>query len=87
MQPFFRRHINLILSVLAVVFLVAIVGAFVWGVGYLLSESQTANQGGSAGDQVVGFDLQAASQIDYRGLLQPPAAAPTPPAAASDTTP
>lgn len=68
MKIFLRTHVNAILFCLAILFLVLVVGYFVWGVGYIIMEFGQANTSNVAAAPAPSFDLQDAAQLDYRGI-------------------
>lgn len=69
MEKIYRNHLVAILAGLAVVFLVVIIGYYIWGVGYLLMSEDVAEKTATTSSQIPQFNLDAASKLDYRGLL------------------
>jgi len=64
-----RNHFSTALVFLAIGFLVVIVAFYVWGVGYMVTTVATANVGQKPGNGTLQFNLDAASKLDYRGVI------------------
>jgi hypothetical protein len=69
MKNFLKNHMNTVLIVLVIVFLAIIVGYFIWGIGYVTSEVDKADDSQTATAQTFDFNLKAAAALDYRGLM------------------
>lgn len=68
MKKILQRHVTTFLIGITAIFLVIIVGYFVWGIGYLLMEVDQANNGQASNAASQDFDLNAAARLDYRGI-------------------
>ena len=69
MKRFLKNYTNTLLAVLAVIFLAILIGYFVWGIGYVVSEVDKANASQIANTQISDFNISAAAALDYRGLM------------------
>ena len=63
-----REHFFAVLALLAIAFLVATIGFYIWGIGYLAVAVGRANGGPAAGAAAQQFNLAAAAKLDYRGI-------------------
>lgn len=70
MKKILRNHPEAVLTALAVVFAVLIVGAFSWGIGEVAGLVSATVGTNSANQQGVGFNLKAAEQLNLRGLVK-----------------
>ena len=59
-----------LLVILAVIFVVAVVGSYIWGVGYLVFTVNQAVDSQTVTSTIPQFDLQGAAKLNYRGTLQ-----------------
>jgi len=67
MKKFFKSHPEATLIILALVFTGAIIGSFAWGVGDVITVANDALKF-TPSQARPGFDLDAASKLDLRGL-------------------
>ena len=63
------QHVPGLLVILAMVFLAIIIGYFVWGIEYIVSESTKATKPPASANQIPSFNIPAAANLDYRGTL------------------
>lgn len=77
MSTFLKKYTNAMLVGLTVLFLVLIIGSFVWGIGYLVTELNPPATGSQTGNAVQGYDLAGAASLDYRGIPVPSVATTT----------
>lgn len=70
MKKILRDHGVSVLSALAIIFLVAIIAVYSWGIGYLIFDINAANNGVAPAAPAAQFKLDAAAKLDYRGTLQ-----------------
>lgn len=69
MKKILRKHLEIVLAVLAIVLLSTIIALFVWGVNNMVASMNNAMSAkGSAGENT-SFNLDAAKQLDLRGLV------------------
>lgn len=70
MKTFLRHHPEVLLIFLAAIFLAVIISYYVWGVGQMVTQVNTAvNTNGTSGGDVT-FDLVTARSLDLRGLVK-----------------
>jgi hypothetical protein len=67
MKKFYQKHPELILAIIAFVFVGILIAFFVWGINDIFFEVHRATVSFPP-ESSEGFNLQAASQIDYHGL-------------------
>ena len=68
MRKFFTTNVNTILVSVAVVFLALIVGYFIWGIGYIVTQVGSADTAKLTASEIPSFDLQDAASLNYRGV-------------------
>ena len=76
MKKFFRFHPDALLILLAIGFMAVVIGYYTWGINNVVVQANRALEANPP-TQASGFDLQAASQVDFRGLLQGTSSLPT----------
>lgn len=80
MKKIFHSRLNLIITALVLVFLVILIGCYVWAIDDIIFETHEALTYSPPQD-MQGFDLSGAANLDLRGLvsgaLSTPASAPT----------
>jgi hypothetical protein len=70
MKKILRDHPEIILVTLALVLLVFIISYFVWGIGDVVVSVNDALKAPPPPSSIA-FQLEDASQLDLRGLMQP----------------
>ena len=70
MTTFFRKHSNIALNFLVVVFLAIIVGYVVWAVDVFTTQAGVAFSLPVTSAPTVSFDLKNAATLDLRGLTK-----------------
>jgi hypothetical protein len=68
MKKFFYSHPDIVLTTIAIVLLVTLIGFFSWGINDIVVEIKSAMVV-PVGVSAAGFDLRAASQVNYHGLV------------------
>jgi hypothetical protein len=71
MKKILRNYPEVVLAALAVVFVAIIAVAFIWGIGDVATAVYRAVNAPPGGGGNVGFNLQAAQQLNLRGLVNP----------------
>ena len=69
MKPLLKNQVNAVLASAALLFIILIIGAFVWGIGDLFALANRANQGSGNQNPAPSFDLAGAAKLDYRGTM------------------
>ncbi|HEX4104477.1 MAG TPA: hypothetical protein VHZ04_03345 [Candidatus Paceibacterota bacterium] len=69
MKSFFRKFEEPLLVVLAFVLVGLIIAYFVWGIGYVFSEANSALNANGTASQGTGFNLEGAQLLHLRGLV------------------
>lgn len=69
MKRFLRKHLEIALAVLAVIFVAAIIVAFTWGLNSVVGSVNGAVNANGSGGANTSFNLDAAKQLDLRGLV------------------
>jgi len=70
MYNFFKKHPEVVLVGLAILFLGVLAGAFGWGIGNLIVDlNQAINVDAEAGGAAV-FDIKGAAGLDLRGAIR-----------------
>jgi len=70
MWKFFKKHSELALTGLTVLFLAIIVAYFVWGITVLVIDLNRALGRGTVPPPPVSFDLKGAAALDLKGLVK-----------------
>ncbi len=70
MDKFFKKHPDLILVSLTVIFLGLLVGYYFWGIGILVQHLNRAINTSQGGSTAVGFDMAGAKSLNLKGLVQ-----------------
>jgi hypothetical protein len=68
MRKIIHSYPNFILSTLAIVFLLALIGFYSWAVGAAVTQLRTALVTPVA-PPTAGFNLAGAAKLDFRGLI------------------
>lgn len=70
MKKFFRKYLDAVLAILALLFLGILFSSFSWGIGRVIQEvDRGMNAGGAAGGNA-GFNLTGAKALNLRGLVK-----------------
>jgi hypothetical protein len=69
MKKIVRNYFSVLLVIGASVFLVVVVGSFMWGIGYIVTEVGRATNSQVSKPNAPAFDLSGAASLDYKGLL------------------
>jgi CHASE3 domain sensor protein len=69
LKIFLRKHVGSLLAIIVLVFLLIVVGSYVWGIGYIANEANQAANSSPSANQTIQFDISDAAKIDYRGTL------------------
>lgn len=71
MKHFFQKSAELLLIILAMLFLAMLFVYLSWGIGYVASEVNRAVNTKQGQGAPTGFDLQNTQNVDFRGLVKP----------------
>ncbi len=69
MKKLLRKHPDALLITLAIIFLAALIAAFVFGINNVVGQVNRAESANPGPGDNGGFNLQAAQSLDLRGLV------------------
>lgn len=68
-KSFFEKHPEVVLTGLAIIFFVAVVGSFVWGITKLVTDLNNAlGVGNGSAATATTFDLRGAKELNLKGI-------------------
>ncbi|RJQ29868.1 hypothetical protein C4571_00400 [Candidatus Parcubacteria bacterium] len=70
MRRFLKKHHDLVLTSVALFFLIALLGVFVWGGKMLLAHIERAINGGRGEGSVTQFNLEGARALHLKAALE-----------------